>query len=149
MFDLVITSGGFDPVHVGHLDYLEKAKNISYNTHHICIVNNDEFLKNKKGYKVMSQNDRARIVYSLRFVDEVFVSQDSDSTVCESIKAIVNRYGKNPLCKNIYFAKGGDRNKNEIPERKICEELGVIVIDGLGEKIRSSSKLMEGEKSVC
>ena len=79
----------------------------------------------------MNENDRMRIVLALNCVDEVFLSIDKDKTQCESLRHI------NPDI----FAKGGDRTVSEIPESKICKELNIEIIDGLGKKIRSSSEL--------
>ena len=146
MFDLVITSGGFDPLHIGHIEYLEKAKALTYTTHHICIVNSDEFLRNKKGFAFMSMQDRSYIVHSLKCVDEVFCSIDEDQTVCKSIEEIAKRFRKNPMCNKIYFAKGGDRFATEIPEKNICDSYGIIIVDGLGKKIRSSSEIVQNAK---
>ena len=80
----------------------------------------------------MDENERAYIVSSLKCVDEVFISIDEDSTVCRSLEAI----------KPNIFAKGGDRFSTEIPESSVCEKLGIIMVDGLGEKIQSSSWLL-------
>ena len=79
----------------------------------------------------MHENDRMKIVAALKCVDEVFLSIDKDKTQCKSLRKI------NPDV----FAKGGDRTSTEIPEAKICSELNIQIIDGLGEKIRSSSDL--------
>ena len=85
----------------------------------------------------MKEADRLKIVSSLKCVDEVFLSIDKDKTVCKSLEAI------NPDI----FAKGGDRFSDEIPESKICEKLNIDIIDGLGEKIRSSSLIIKGGKT--
>ena len=79
----------------------------------------------------MNESDRMKIVAALKCVDEVFLSIDKDKSQCESLRQI------NPDI----FAKGGDRTSVEIPESKICSELNIQIIDGLGEKIRSSSDL--------
>ena len=79
----------------------------------------------------MNEQDRLKIVSALKCVDEVFLSIDKDKTQCESLRYL------NPTI----FAKGGDRTSKEIPEAKVCKELDIEIIDGLGEKIRSSSKL--------
>ena len=79
----------------------------------------------------MNEKDRLKIVSSLRVVDEAFLSIDKDKSVCKSLEKIQP---------NI-FANGGDRTLNEIPESKIMEKYNIKMIDGLGEKIRSSSKM--------
>ena len=126
---VVATSGYFDPLHVGHLECLELASKLGDKL--IVIVNSDLQAKLKKGEAFMNEDDRMKIVAALKCVDEVFLSIDQDKTQCESLKRI------NPDI----FAKGGDRTSSEIPESKICKELNIKIVDGLGEKIRSSSDL--------
>ena len=123
----VAVSGYFDPLHVGHLEMLEMAKSLGDKL--IVIVNNDEQAKLKKGESFMHQDDRLRIVRSLGCVDEAFLSIDTDRTVCKSLR----------LCVPHIFANGGDRTEDEVPEAKICKELNIEMVDGLGKKIRSSS----------
>lgn len=125
----VVVSGYFDPLHVGHIEYLELAKELG--TKLVVIVNNDYQCELKKGKSFMKEEDRLKIVKSLSIVDEAFLSIDRDRTVCNSLAAI------NPDI----FANGGDRHVKEIPESVICKELGIKMIDGLGNKIRSSSDL--------
>ena len=127
----VAASGYFDPIHVGHIEYLEKSKSLGDKL--IVIVNNDAQTCLKKGKPFMSAEDRLKIVRSLKCVDEAFISIDDDASVCKSLKA----------CKPHIFANGGDRKEHEIPEAKICRELNIEMRDGLGEKIRSSSELIK------
>lgn len=127
----ITASGGFDPLHVGHVEYLEHAKSLGDKL--IVIVNADEFLIRKKGYAFMPLAERVQIVKALRCVDEVFVCIDQDQSVCESLRAI----------KPDIFAKGGDRNSGNIPEKIVCDELGIMIVDGLGQKIQSSSDLVK------
>ena len=126
---IVVTSGYFDPLHVGHIECLELAKQLGDKL--IVIVNSDLQAKLKKGKSFMKQEDRIKIILALKCVDEVFLSIDKDKSQCESL-----RYLKPDI-----FAKGGDRMAGEIPELKVCKELGIDIVDGLGKKIRSSSKL--------
>ncbi len=128
---IIAASGGFDPIHVGHIEYLKHAKSLGDKL--IVIVNSDDFLLRKKGYVFMPLKERLAIVSALKCVDEVFVCVDQDQTVCESLKII----------KPNIFAKGGDRNVENIPEANICKELGIDIVDGLGEKIQSSSSLVK------
>jgi len=125
----VAVSGYFDPLHVGHLEYLKMAKNLG--DHLIVIVNNNHQCKLKKGKPFMDEADRVQIVKELKDVDDVFLSIDLDKTVCRSLEEI----------KPDVFANGGDRSTNEVPETKICEKYNIKMIDGLGDKIRSSSTL--------
>ncbi len=131
---IVVTSGYFDPIHVGHIECLEKAKQLGDKL--IVIVNNDRQAVLKKGKPFMSSADRCLIVSKLKMVDEVFLSIDQDKSVCKSIEYL----------KPHIFAKGGDRNSKEIPESSVCEKYGIKIIDGLGDKIRSSSEFINNLK---
>ena len=125
----VAVSGYFDPIHVGHLEYLRMAKELGDSL--VVIVNNNYQCKLKKGKHFMDENDRVEIVKALRFVDEVFLSVDKDRTVCKSLEEI----------KPDIFANGGDRATSEVPETPICKKFNIRMVDGLGDKIRSSSSL--------
>ena len=125
----VAVSGYFDPIHVGHLEYLKMAKELGDSL--VVIVNNNYQCKLKKGKPFMDQNDRLEIVKALRFVDEVFLSIDKDRTVCKSLEAV----------RPNIFANGGDRATSEVPEAPICKKYNIKMVDGLGDKIRSSSNL--------
>ena len=125
----VAISGYFDPIHVGHLDYINEAKKLGDKL--IVIVNNNHQCVLKKGKPFMDENDRVTIVSSIKNVDEVFLSIDKDKTVCKSLEKL----------KPAIFANGGDRKNYEIPESVICKKYNIEIIDGLGEKIRSSSDL--------
>ena len=125
----VAVSGYFDPIHVGHLEYLKMAKELGDSL--VVIVNNNHQCELKKGKPFMDQNDRLEIVKALRFVDEVFLSIDKDRTVCKSLEAV----------RPNIFANGGDRATSEVPETPICKKYNIKMVDGLGDKIRSSSSL--------
>ena len=132
---IVINSGYFDPLHVGHLECMELSKKLGDKL--VIILNNDDQCVVKKGKAFMPQEEKKKILESLKYVDEVFISIDKDASICESIKVIAEKYKKH----KIIFAKGGDRFVYEIPETKLCKELGIKVVDGLGKKIKSSSEL--------
>ncbi len=132
---IVAASGYFDPLHLGHLEYLELAKELGDKL--VVIVNNDKQAVLKKGKPFMPEAERLRIVEALKCVDEVFLSVDTDSSVRESLRAV----------KPSIFAKGGDRHAGEIPETPICNELGIEIRDGLGAKIQSSSDLIKNSKT--
>ena len=125
----VAVSGYFDPIHIGHLEYLRMAKELGDSL--VVIVNNNHQCKLKKGKHFMDENDRVEIVKALRFVDEVFLSVDNDRTVCKSLEEI----------RPDIFANGGDRVTSEVPETPVCKKFNIKMIDGLGDKIRSSSSL--------
>lgn len=135
---IVITSGYFDPIHVGHLECLELAKELGDKL--VVIVNNDHQAHLKKGKAFMPCHDRMKIVQALKCVDETFLAVDTDRSVCLSIEAI---WQLQRQCEEeeIIFAKGGDRLSTEIPEAAVCRRLDIKIVDGLGEKIRSSSDL--------
>ena len=125
----VAVSGYFDPLHIGHLEYLKLAKSLG--DYLIVIVNSNYQCKIKKGKPFMDENDRIEIVRNLKMVDEVFLSIDKDRTVCKSLEKI----------RPDIFANGGDRSTDEVPETVICNKYKIKMIDGLGAKIRSSSDL--------
>ena len=125
----IAISGYFDPIHVGHIEYINSAKKLG--DWLVVIVNNNNQCALKKGKYFMDEKDRVLIVKNIKAVDEVFLSIDEDKTVCKSLKKV------NPDV----FANGGDRKNYEIPESKVCKENNIQIIDGLGDKIRSSSDL--------
>jgi cytidyltransferase-like protein len=128
---IVAASGYFDPIHIGHIEYLEKAKELGDKL--IVIVNNDYQAGLKKGKYFMPENERIKIVGALKSVDEVFLSIDKDPTVCKSLEEI----------KPDIFAKGGDRFSYEVPESEVCRKYNIKIVDGLGRKIQSSSELIK------
>ena len=132
---IIITSGYFDPIHAGHIECFELAKNLGGRL--IVILNNDKQAVLKKGRVFMPQNERKKILESIKHIDEVFDCIDEDKSVCKSIKAIAEKHKG----KEIIFAKGGDRFAGNIPEAILCRELGIRIVDGLGDKIQSSSNL--------
>ena len=131
----IIVSGYFDPLHVGHLEMLELAKRLGDEL--VVIVNSDLQAKIKKGKSFMKEEDRLSIIKAIRYVDSAFISIDDNKTVCKSLKKIKKIYPRNVLV----FANGGDRTEGEVPEKKVCDKLNIEMVDGLGEKIRSSSDL--------
>ena len=126
---IVAVSGYFDPIHVGHLEYLRLSKKLGDKL--VVIVNNNHQCVLKKGKPFMDEKDRVEIVRSLEMVDEVFLSIDYDKSVCKSLEKI----------KPHIFANGGDRSIREIPELIVCKKYNIQMTDGLGDKIRSSSDL--------
>lgn len=131
---VVVASGYFDPLHVGHIECLELAKELGDKL--VVIVNNRGQTINKKGYEFMPFKERVKVVGSLKVVDEVFESIDEDGSVCKSLAAL----------KPDIFAKGGDRNVGNIPENAVCEEFNIKIVDGLGAKIQSSSDLVKASE---
>ena len=134
----IIVSGYFNPLHKGHLEYLNQAKAIADKL--IVIVNNDHQRALKRSKAFQDQEERVIIISNLKAVDEVVLSIDQDRTVCETIRYISEKFGKDY---DLAFANGGDQSNETIPEVSVCEELGIALLDGLGEKIQSSSWLLE------
>ena len=136
--NIVVTSGGFDPIHPGHIRYLQSAA--SHGNKHICIVNSDKFLDAKKGYHVQDWISRMTILLNIKGVDYVIPSIDEDGTVRQTLRWIRAEYPDDV----IFFCKGGDRTKDELPEKDVCNELGIIVWDGMGgrDKFDSSQDIM-------
>lgn len=136
--NIVVTSGGFDPIHPGHILYLQNAA--VHGDKHICIVNSDKFLDEKKGYHVQDWVARMTILLNIKGVDCVIPAIDEDNTVCQTLRFIRAEYPND----TIFFCKGGDRTKDEVPEKDICDELGIIIWDGIGgrDKVDSSRDII-------
>lgn len=135
----VAVSGGFDPIHVGHLRLFKNAKKLGDKL--VVILNNDNWITAKKGYNFMSENDRKEIIEAFDCVDEVVISYHDehprDMSVCAELEAL----------EPDIFANGGDRKSGNVPEIQLCKDLGIEVIFGVGgSKIRSSSTLVERYK---
>ena len=128
----VAVSGYFNPMHVGHLEMMEKAKKLGDRL--VVIVNNDYQVKLKGRVPFLKQADRLKIISAIRWVDKVFLSIDRDPSVSKSLAKV----------KPDIFAQGGDRKHGNIPtsETDICRKLNIRRVDGLGKKIRSSSVLI-------
>jgi len=134
----IIVSGYFNPIHKGHLEYFNNAKALCDEL--FVIVNNDHQRELKGSKEFQKEDERMIIVSNIKAVDKAILSIDKDRTVCETIRMIANEYGAEY---ELGFANGGDQNNDTIPERTICEEMNVALIDGLGDKIQSSSWLLK------
>ena len=131
---VVAISGGFDPVHIGHVQMIEEA---AEHGDVLIIINSDDQLTRKKGYVFMPWDERAYIMSQFKGVTKVVSVDDSDDSVCEAIK--IHR----PDC----FANGGDRYKTNTPEMIVCQELGIHLMWNVGGgKIQSSSDLVNKAK---
>jgi D-beta-D-heptose 7-phosphate kinase/D-beta-D-heptose 1-phosphate adenosyltransferase len=133
----VVVSGGFDPCHEGHIEYIRLARSLG--THLVVVVSRDEQLISKKGYCSLPLKTRMAVVANLKGVDEVVVNCDPDETCAKSILKV---------CPEV-FAKGGDRNLDNLPQSEIdaCFQINCEIVCGLGEKINSSSSLAKGSPS--
>jgi len=132
----VMVSGGFDPVHAGHIRMIRAAA--AYGDV-IVIANSDDWLFRKKGFVFMEYARRVEILNAIKGVVLVDSVDDTDGTVCKAIKRI----------KPTYFANGGDRGRSNTPEQSVCEQIGVELLWGIGgeEKLQSSSSLTKAVKT--
>ena len=139
--NVIIVSGGFDPVHKGHIRMFREAANLGHQV--IIGLNSDEWLSRKKGKPFMKWEEREEILESCKFVTQVLSMDDSDDTASDIIKQVANLYKNQDM--NIYFANGGDRKKGNVPELDVCKDLNVVMLWGIGGgKIQSSSWLING-----
>ena len=136
MNQTICVSGGFDPLHVGHVRLMKDA---SEHGDVIVILNSDEWLIRKKGYMFMTFEERKEIIASLKFIHSVVNVDDADGTVCEALNRI----------RPHYFGNGGDRMSGDVPEVQLCKELEIKLIWNVGGlKIQSSSDLIQSYKEL-
>ncbi|MFH1455209.1 MAG: adenylyltransferase/cytidyltransferase family protein [bacterium] len=138
---VVAVSGGFDPLHIGHVRIFKQAKKLGDKL--IVILNNDNWLKKKKGYVFMSQHERKELIEAIKYVDEVVLTSHTkntkDRSVCNELEKIMPHI----------FANGGDRKHDNVPEVSVCESIGCKMVFNIGEggKIQSSSWLVDAFKA--
>lgn len=137
----IIVSGYFNPIHKGHLEYINNAKAIADEL--FVIVNSDHQRELKGSKAFQTEEERLLIIENIKAVDKAFISIDEDRTVCKTIEMIHSEYSENY---ELGFANGGDQNNDTIPEKPVCESLGIQLIDGLGDKIQSSSWLLQNKE---
>lgn len=134
---VVAISGGFDPIHAGHVRMVQQAAKLGDTL--VVILNNDNWLKKKKGYAFMSEKERKEVILGLKGVDRVVITShkrnDPDRSVCRELRKL----------KPDIFANGGDRTHGNIPEVPVCEEIGCKMVFnvGRGGKVQSSSWLLK------
>jgi len=135
---IVCISGGFDPIHVGHVRMIQDAAKLG---HVIVIANSDEWLVRKKGYAFMPYEERQEILYAIKGIVDVVEAQDEDDTVCKSLRHLTPHI----------FANGGDRGDRNTPEMDLCKELGIQMVWGMGgnDKPQSSSWLVNAVRNFC
>ena len=135
---VILVSGYFNPIHKGHIEYFENARKCG---DQLWVIVNSDLQRALKGSSAFQdEEERLKIVSSLRVVDRAYLSIDKDRTVCETIENIFK--SNTTIHRKFMFANGGDQDNNSIPEAQICKELGVELVDGLGDKIQSSSWLL-------
>ncbi|RJQ34740.1 hypothetical protein C4556_01985 [Candidatus Parcubacteria bacterium] len=136
----VAVSGGFDPLHIGHVRMFKEARRLGDKL--VVIVNNDNWLRAKKGFSFMPQKERVELIGSFPFVDKVVLTDhkkdDSDRSVCRTLRKI----------RPHIFANGGDRLKSNVPEVALCKKLGIKMAFNVGEggKVQSSSWMIEAAR---
>ena len=134
----MIVSGYFNPIHKGHIEYFNNAKALADEL--FVIVNNDHQRGLKGSKEFQLETERVFIVSNIKSVDHCVLSIDEDRTVCKTIENIALDFGSEY---ELSFANGGDQNNNTIPEADICRQYNIELIDGLGDKIQSSSWLLK------
>ena len=134
----IIVSGYFNPIHKGHIEYFNNAKKLA---DELFVIVNSDYQRLLKGSKKFQEEDERMIIVSnIKAVDKAILSIDKDRTVCKTLKLIFNKYETEY---ELFFANGGDQNNDTIPERSICEKVGITLVDGLGDKVQSSSWLLK------
>ena len=140
-----IISGYFNPLHTGHLDYIESANrncDLLY-----VIVNSDEQVKIKGSEPFMDEESRLRIVKALQSVNRALIAKDDDGTVVKSVEWIYNWNRNDPFVDSFVFMNGGDRVAGNTPEEEYCRENGIETLYNIGgDKTESSSRLIEKSK---
>ena len=138
---VIILSGGFDPVHIGHLRMFKSAK--EQDAIVIAGVNSDAWLSRKKGKPFMIEPERIEILKGFKYIDDVYSFNDLDETACDLIRKVIELYKDKEEIK-IFFGNGGDRTTDTTPEMEFCKKNGVEMLWGLGGgKIQSSSELIK------
>lgn len=134
MKPIALVSGGFDPLHVGHIRmFIEASKKFDL----IVSVNSDEWLIRKKGFRFQSLKDRMELIDAFKCVSKVVTADDKDNSSVQALKDVM------PMV----FINGGDRQANNIPEKQFCNDNGIIILDGVGgyNKANSSSAIVKKE----
>lgn len=131
-----------NPIHPGHIECLQLSKDLVDELW--VIVNSDKQAELKRGVpSFQDENYRKTVIQSIRYVDYAEISIDQDGSVCESIKLFHNRIKSIDPDSKVIFTKGGDRFASEIPEKVICDSLGIEIVDGLGLKTHNSSEMIK------
>ena len=134
----IIVSGYFNPLHKGHLELFEKAK---ASGDELWVIINSDLQRELKGSKeFMDENERLIIVSAIGIVNKALISIDTDKTQRKTLADLADKFSSDY---ELYFANGGDQNNDSIPEVSVCKEKGIGLIEGLGDKIQSSSWLLK------
>lgn len=148
-YDVMVLSGGFDPVHIGHIRMMQAAKQMAHTV--IIGLNSDEWLTRKKGKPFMQFEERREILEALECVDRVWAFKDDDGTANDLLMKVrgllVSALNNHEL--TVAFGNGGDRTTDNVPEQEMCERLKIDMVWGVGgeDKPQSSSWLINNAKS--
>ncbi len=141
---IIAISGGFDPVHIGHIEMMKEAKELGDRL--VVILNNDNWLKKKKGFAFMNEKERKAVIEAIKYVDEVLITNHAEEPKDMSVSAELE------ILKPDVFANGGDRKPDgdPVPEVMVCEKLGIEMVYNIGKsgKIQSSSELVKKVKEA-
>ena len=132
MTDIILVSGGFDPIHSGHIKLINDANKYG---DVVVLLNSDEWLQNKKGKEFLPFSERKIIMQNIKGVIDVIKFDDSDKTCVDGIQKAKSLF-KNNLIK---FANGGDRNNNTTPEKDYCDKNNIETLFGIGGNNKSNS----------
>lgn len=132
MSDIILVSGGFDPIHSGHIKLINDANKYGVV---VVLLNSDQWLRNKKGKEFLPFSERKIIMQNIKGVLEVIEFNDKDKTCIDGIKKAKSLFKD----KIIKFANGGDRNNNTTPEKKFCDENNIETLFGIGGNDKSNS----------
>ena len=142
---IVIISGYFNPIHSGHVDYIQSAKKLGDKL--IVIVNNDKQVILKGSVPFQDEEERKKIVSNIKGVDHAVISIDKDATVCESLRQEYYNYCNDYFFDSMIFCNGGDRKEGGVPEDILEEQFGIQMVYNVGgDKTQSSSSLIEAAK---
>ena len=139
---VVAISGYFNPIHSGHIDYINSAKSLGDIL--VVVINNDYQVELKGSKPFQDEQERLKIISNIKDVGLAFLSVDSDPSVCNSLRLIFSKYRNDPFFEEMIFCNGGDRKEGGFPEDILTDELGIRMVYNVGgEKVQSSSELLK------
>tara|TARA_Y100000401_G_C8309673_1_gene219020 strand:- start:876 stop:1316 length:441 start_codon:yes stop_codon:yes gene_type:complete len=143
---VVAISGFFNPIHMGHIDYISSARNLG--DFLIVIVNSDKQVEIKGSVPFMKQDERLSIINNIKGVDRAVIAIDEDGSVCDTLREEFKRLQNDPFFDEMIFANGGDRKEGYVPESILEDEIGITMVYNIGGgKIQSSSELIKNSQN--
>ena len=143
---VVAISGFFNPLHMGHIDYISSARNLG--DFLIVIVNSDKQVEIKGSVPFMKQDERLSIINNIKGVDRAVIAIDEDGSVCDTLREEFKRLQNDPFFDEMIFANGGDRKEGYVPESILEDEIGITMVHNIGGgKIQSSSELIKNSQN--